>query len=171
MLSVNDWPVYVELTNGEIYGCDLVVSAVGVEANLNPLNRSPSNVDNTTHNTGNTYNINNKGTEITESSNLNALFHCASMEHGGGLLVNEQMETNWKDVYAAGDCAYANWTWSPHWFQMKLWSQARQMGFQVSFANFFLIVTCIRIYAMMFVYLRYFVCVKLYVQFCKSFNV
>ncbi|CAH8533484.1 unnamed protein product [Schistosoma intercalatum] len=136
VLSVNDWPVYVELTNGEIYGCDLVVSAVGVEANLNPLNRSPSNVDNTTHNTGNTYNINNKGTEITESSNLDALFHCASMEHGGGLLVNEQMETNWKDVYAAGDCAYANWTWSPHWFQMKLWSQARQMGFQAAKSMF-----------------------------------
>ncbi|XP_018651156.1 hypothetical protein Smp_168760 [Schistosoma mansoni] len=99
--SVNDWPVYVELTNGEIYGCDLVVSAVGVEANLKPLNRLSSNVDNTTHND-----------------------------------VNEQMETSWKDVYAAGDCAYANWTWSPHWFQMKLWSQARQMGFQAAKSMF-----------------------------------
>lgn len=24
------WPVYVELTNGKIYGCDFIVSATGV---------------------------------------------------------------------------------------------------------------------------------------------
>lgn len=28
------WPVYVELSNGKIYGCDLVVSAIGVTPNV-----------------------------------------------------------------------------------------------------------------------------------------
>lgn len=32
-----DWPVYVELTNGHIYGCDFVVSATGVTPNTRPF--------------------------------------------------------------------------------------------------------------------------------------
>ena len=28
------WPVYVELSNGKIYGCDLIVSAIGVTPNV-----------------------------------------------------------------------------------------------------------------------------------------
>ncbi|TNN21242.1 Pyridine nucleotide-disulfide oxidoreductase domain-containing protein [Schistosoma japonicum] len=132
--SVDDWPVYVELTNDEIYGCDLVVSAVGVEANLNPFNWNHSNIHSTTHSNSN---ITNKEAKITKQSSLESLFDCAPKELGGGILVNEEMQTNWNDVYAAGDCAYANWTWSPHWFQMKLWNQARQMGFQAAKSMFY----------------------------------
>jgi len=32
-----DWPVYVELTNGHVYGCDFVVSATGVTPNTWPF--------------------------------------------------------------------------------------------------------------------------------------
>mgnify|MGYP002828476659 FL=1 len=33
-------------------------------------------------------------------------------------------------MYAAGDaCCCQGWDASPHWFQMRLWSQARAMGF------------------------------------------
>ncbi|ELU09647.1 hypothetical protein CAPTEDRAFT_157263 [Capitella teleta] len=32
--SNRDWPVYIELTNGHIYGCDFVVSATGVNPNV-----------------------------------------------------------------------------------------------------------------------------------------
>lgn len=40
-----------------------------------------------------------------------------------------QMETNLPDVYAAGDVCFADWgSHSKHWFQMRLWTQARQMG-------------------------------------------
>uniref|UniRef100_A0A182SYU7 FAD/NAD(P)-binding domain-containing protein n=1 Tax=Anopheles maculatus TaxID=74869 RepID=A0A182SYU7_9DIPT len=46
----------------------------------------------------------------------------------GGLFVNWSMETSVKDVYAAGDVCYAGWEQAPHWFQMRLWTQARQMG-------------------------------------------
>ncbi|EDV99076.1 GH13237 [Drosophila grimshawi] len=47
----------------------------------------------------------------------------------GGLLVDEMMLTNLSDVYAAGDVCTAAWSAaSKHWFQMRLWTQARQMG-------------------------------------------
>ena len=38
------------------------------------------------------------------------------------------METNIKGIYAAGDVCHANWKSSNHWLQMRLWTQARQMG-------------------------------------------
>ena len=31
--SINDWPVYVKLSNGHLYGCDFIVSATGVLPN------------------------------------------------------------------------------------------------------------------------------------------
>lgn len=43
-------------------------------------------------------------------------------------MVNDKMETNIKDVYAAGDVCTCNWAPAEHWFQMRLWSQACQMG-------------------------------------------
>ncbi|XP_060079559.1 pyridine nucleotide-disulfide oxidoreductase domain-containing protein 1-like isoform X2 [Ylistrum balloti] len=88
------WPVYVELTNGQVYGCDFVVSATGVVPNTSPFI------------TGNQF----------------------ALSADGGMLVNEKMETSVADIYAAGDVCSANWTPSPHWIQMRLWTQARQMG-------------------------------------------
>lgn len=45
-----------------------------------------------------------------------------------GIKVNEMMCTNLCDVYAAGDVCTADWAPAEHWFQMRLWTQARQMG-------------------------------------------
>ncbi|CAL9682955.1 unnamed protein product [Knipowitschia caucasica] len=45
-----------------------------------------------------------------------------------GLQVNDQMRTSEPDVYAAGDVCTAGWKHSPQWQQMRLWTQARQMG-------------------------------------------
>jgi len=39
LLGDNVWPIYVELTNGRIYGCDFIVSATGVTPNTEWLLR------------------------------------------------------------------------------------------------------------------------------------
>uniref|UniRef100_A0A3Q3F5R4 Pyridine nucleotide-disulfide oxidoreductase domain-containing protein 1 n=1 Tax=Kryptolebias marmoratus TaxID=37003 RepID=A0A3Q3F5R4_KRYMA len=46
----------------------------------------------------------------------------------GGLQVDDHMRTSEPDVYAAGDVCTACWEHSPLWQQMRLWTQARQMG-------------------------------------------
>lgn len=42
--------------------------------------------------------------------------------------VDEFMRTSLTDIYAAGDICNTTWTPAKQWFQMKLWTQARQMG-------------------------------------------
>ena len=46
----------------------------------------------------------------------------------GGFKVNEKLQTSIANVYAAGDNCTASWDLAPHWFQMRLWSQASQMA-------------------------------------------
>ncbi|XP_037551537.1 pyridine nucleotide-disulfide oxidoreductase domain-containing protein 1 [Nematolebias whitei] len=46
----------------------------------------------------------------------------------GGLQVDDHMRTSEPDVFAAGDVCTACWEHSPLWQQMRLWTQARQMG-------------------------------------------
>ena len=46
----------------------------------------------------------------------------------GGIIVDEQMRTNTANVYAAGDVCTTSWQPHEHWFQMRLWTQAHQMG-------------------------------------------
>ncbi|XP_055919087.1 pyridine nucleotide-disulfide oxidoreductase domain-containing protein 1 [Eupeodes corollae] len=46
----------------------------------------------------------------------------------GGLTVNDMMETSVPGIYAAGDVCHAGWDQAANWFQMRLWTQARQMG-------------------------------------------
>lgn len=46
----------------------------------------------------------------------------------GGIFVNDMMETSIPNIYAAGDVCFAGWELASHWFQMRLWTQARQMG-------------------------------------------
>nr|XP_022295715.1 pyridine nucleotide-disulfide oxidoreductase domain-containing protein 1-like [Crassostrea virginica] len=88
------WPVYVELTNDKVYGCDFVVSATGVVPNSAPVLH---------------------GNQFTVARDC-------------GILVNDKMRTSEEDVYAAGDVCTAGWEPAHHWLQMRLWSQARQMG-------------------------------------------
>ncbi|NXW14411.1 PYRD1 protein, partial [Circaetus pectoralis] len=88
------WPVYVELTNGKIYGCDFIVSATGVVPNVKPF---------------------------LDGNNF-------AVGEDGGLKVDKHMHTSLPDIYAAGDICTASWEPSPVWHQMRLWTQARQMG-------------------------------------------
>ena len=48
----------------------------------------------------------------------------------GGILIDTEMRTNLNLIYAAGDTVSCEkWPASDLWFQMRLWTQARQMGF------------------------------------------
>ena len=91
---VEDWPVYVLLTNGKTYGCDLVVSATGVLPNSDVIK------------------INDKGDKDTELK--------LSVEDGRGIVVDSQMRSSLRDVYAAGDVCAVQWTeQAPLWFQVR----------------------------------------------------
>lgn len=46
----------------------------------------------------------------------------------GGLLVDWKLETSEPGIYAAGDVCSVGWELAKHWFQMRLWTQAHQMG-------------------------------------------
>lgn len=46
----------------------------------------------------------------------------------GGIKVDAFMKSSLPNIYAAGDLCTANWHLAKHWFQMKLWTQAHQMG-------------------------------------------
>lgn len=50
------------------------------------------------------------------------------LSEDGGIKVNAYMQTSLPNIYAAGDLCTANWDLAKHWFQMKLWTQAHQMG-------------------------------------------
>lgn len=50
------------------------------------------------------------------------------LSEDGGIKVNAFMQTSLPNVYAAGDLCTASWDLAKHWFQMKLWTQAHQMG-------------------------------------------
>lgn len=52
----------------------------------------------------------------------------AKVASDGGLMVDKYMRTNISDVYAAGDVCKASWEYSEYWMQMRLWTQANQMG-------------------------------------------
>lgn len=91
--SAEKWPIYVQLTNGKIIGCDLIISATGVIPN----------------------------SDICGLENL-------EKGEDAGLLVDWKLETSQDNIYAAGDVCTANWPIAKHWFQMRLWTQAHQMG-------------------------------------------
>lgn len=116
-----DWPVYVLLSNGECYGADFVISATGVEANLITSDQPQPSV----------------ACPVVLKA-FGGVATASAME-GGGLVVNEMMQsTSVPEIYAAGDCAFAGWQpKSPHWLQMRLWSQARQTAFQAAKSMFF----------------------------------
>ncbi|KAI6646534.1 Pyridine nucleotide-disulfide oxidoreductase domain-containing protein 1-like isoform X2 [Oopsacas minuta] len=93
-----EWPVHVLLTNSKIIECDMVVSATGVQPNVYPFSKD---------------------------SHL-------KISTDGGIIIDEEMRTSLPNVYAAGDACTVNWTGSAiednFWFQMRLWTQALQMG-------------------------------------------
>nr|XP_054752905.1 pyridine nucleotide-disulfide oxidoreductase domain-containing protein 1-like [Lytechinus pictus] len=67
-------------------------------------------------------------TGVTPSTNILAGVPSLKLGVDGGVEVDDHMRTSIADVYAAGDVCTATWDPAPNWIQMRLWSQARQMG-------------------------------------------
>lgn len=70
-------------------------------------------------------------TGVIPNSDLKGLENLKKGEDGG-FLVDWKMETSQKDIYAVGDVCSAGWELARHWFQMRLWTQAYQMGMYVA---------------------------------------
>ncbi|XP_059470372.1 pyridine nucleotide-disulfide oxidoreductase domain-containing protein 1 [Neocloeon triangulifer] len=95
----NEWPMVLELVNGNFIGCDLVVNAIGVVPNCKPFE---------------------------------GILELADAQLGTGIKIDKGMRTSAPGVFAAGDIVFADWPKEKHWFQMRLWTQARQMGSQAA---------------------------------------
>eukprot|EP00178_Gracilaria_changii_P023675 TRINITY_DN715_c0_g1_i1.p1 TRINITY_DN715_c0_g1~~TRINITY_DN715_c0_g1_i1.p1 ORF type:complete len:507 (-),score=65.12 TRINITY_DN715_c0_g1_i1:3834-5354(-) len=94
-----DWPVVVQLSNGEFVGCDLIVVATGVTANVEWLTNSP--------------------VELASRE---------EGRNGGVIVEAGVMESSMGSVFAAGDCSYVHSADDSDWFQLRLWSQALTAG-------------------------------------------
>ncbi|XP_076175133.1 pyridine nucleotide-disulfide oxidoreductase domain 1 [Ptiloglossa arizonensis] len=66
-------------------------------------------------------------TGVIPNSNIIGLEEFKKGEDGG-LLVDWKLETSEQDIYAAGDVCSVGWELAKQWFQMRLWTQAHQMG-------------------------------------------
>lgn len=67
-------------------------------------------------------------TGVVPQKNFITVGHVLNVADCGGIQVNEYMQTSIKNIYAAGDICSPSWSFAKHWFPMKLWTQARQMG-------------------------------------------
>ncbi|CAN8072272.1 unnamed protein product [Agarophyton chilense] len=94
-----EWPVMVELSNGDLVGCDRIVVTTGVTANVDWL--SDSSIELASFQDG----------------------------RDGGIVVEAGLlESSVSCVFAAGDCASVRPTGDSDWFQLRLWSQALVHG-------------------------------------------
>ncbi|KAI0986290.1 hypothetical protein GJ496_000082, partial [Pomphorhynchus laevis] len=102
-IITENWPCYLQLTNKKIIGCDFIISATGVLPNYEPFAKIPSKI------------------EVYVGEN-------------GGIIVDGEMRTGELDVYAAGDVCLTKFQSieQSDWFQMRLWPQAKQMGYHAA---------------------------------------
>eukprot|EP00057_Strongylocentrotus_purpuratus_P015534 XP_011670008.1 PREDICTED: pyridine nucleotide-disulfide oxidoreductase domain-containing protein 1 isoform X2 [Strongylocentrotus purpuratus] len=67
-------------------------------------------------------------TGVTPNTHILSDVTNLKLAQDGGIEVDDHMRTSVADVYAAGDVCTPTWDPAPNWIQMRLWSQARQMG-------------------------------------------
>ncbi|KAK4880389.1 hypothetical protein RN001_008535 [Aquatica leii] len=67
-------------------------------------------------------------TGVVPQNSFNVVGNKFETSEDGGISVNEFLQSTVKNIYAAGDVCSPNWVFAKHWFPMKLWTQARQMG-------------------------------------------
>lgn len=68
-------------------------------------------------------------TGVTPNCDLFSDMEDCQINNDGGVCIDSNMRVcGISDVYAAGDVCHCSWDKSRHWQQMRLWTQARQMG-------------------------------------------
>ncbi|XP_058804752.1 pyridine nucleotide-disulfide oxidoreductase domain-containing protein 1 isoform X2 [Phymastichus coffea] len=66
-------------------------------------------------------------TGVVPNSNMIGL-ESLNQDKDGGYIVDWKLETSEPEIFAAGDVCSVGWEIAPRWFQMRLWTQAHQMG-------------------------------------------
>ncbi|CAM9199193.1 unnamed protein product, partial [Hapterophycus canaliculatus] len=98
-------PVSATLTNGLVVRCDFIVSATGVQPNTGVLDSQFQRGQD-------------GGLRVDETMRV---------VRSSDTSKSEDMEGGWENnIFAAGDCCSMEDT--DHWFQVRLWRQARAMG-------------------------------------------
>lgn len=68
-------------------------------------------------------------TGVTPNNELFKNISNCKINSDGGVEIDSNMRVvGASNIYAAGDVCSCSWGKSPHWLQMRLWTQARQMG-------------------------------------------
>ncbi|CAK9290943.1 unnamed protein product [Gordionus sp. m RMFG-2023] len=93
------FPLNVHLTNGQLYACDLIISATGVIPNSNTFKTEPTNLK-------------------LNPKDLNGI-----------LIDKHMMTNLADVYAAGDVCSIDPSNYSPNWFQMRLWDQAYHMGY------------------------------------------
>lgn len=106
--DAGEWPVVAHLSDGSNLGTDIILVGTGVLPNVDWLTGSGIELD--------------QGVAYNSQQYLN---NCR-----GGILVSaENMSTNVRGIFAAGDCTTVRpETVGTNWMQMRLWSQAQTAG-------------------------------------------
>lgn len=107
--KTEQWPVMASLSDGREIGCDIILTGTGVVPNVEWLYGSQIAGD----------------WDRPPNSSL-----ILDNEAPGGILVSaEDLSTNVRGVFAAGDCTTVKpGTGGSDWRQMRLWTQARTAG-------------------------------------------
>ena len=116
----------VTTKRGKVIECDFLVSAIGVRPN-NDFTELSSNSNSP------------EGVAAGSVSGMSAAMLQLERDPEGALFVDNRQKTSLPDVFAAGDCCTirtahkykddAEAGLDCHWFQMRLWTQARAMGY------------------------------------------
>jgi thioredoxin reductase len=142
------YPLYVLTSNNDVVGCDFLVSATGVIPCVDFVSSEFLRSDESSNDQSNSSSSSIDLNSVKDTRSKKRKVENTGQRKDGALAVNELMETSVKDVYAAGDCcSYQsahryhtneinsiadetsnNIMAGKHWFQMRLWTQARSMG-------------------------------------------
>lgn len=163
--NIHLYPLLAKTNTGTIIGCDFIISATGVTPNIVSNNNNNNNNSNDTHHGNNiTTNNNCSASKISVTdhdtvSGINDMQYIMEYDDEGYIVVDSNMRTSVRNVFAAGDCCSyqpnrnflsrhsncsdqatttnnndnSNYISSQnHFFQMRLWTQVFYIHIKMS---------------------------------------